>query len=194
MTAKRRISILELEKCIEEGCGVSEAARRLGVTKGAVSKKLKSLKIAVVKNSTLRHAGEIVEKRLDAIDQIKKINNYANELLDLLMRWNRGDNEALQILESQVRKVKVRGSEQEVTEYRFKDPRELALKAMAEIRGQIALQFEIVQGLYDIAAVSEFQREVLGVIGEVDADARKRIVENLKKRSFIQSALELPQL
>ena len=31
-----------------------------------------------------------------------KINSYANELLDLLMRWKRGDDEALQILESQV--------------------------------------------------------------------------------------------
>lgn len=191
MTVKR-ISILDLEKCIQEGCGVSEAARRLGVTKGAVSKKLKSLKIQTAKQVVFHHTGEIVEKKLDAIDQIKKINDYANELLDLLMRWNRGDKAALQILESQVRKVKVRGKEEELTEYRFKDPRELALKAMAEIRGQISLQFEIIQGLYDMAAVSEFQKEVLEAIGEVTPDVRKRIVENLKKRSFIRSTLELP--
>ena len=64
----------------------------------------------------LFHAGEIVTKEINAVEQLQKINSYANELLDLLMRWNRGDEEALQILESQVRKVKVRGSEEEVTQ------------------------------------------------------------------------------
>jgi hypothetical protein len=38
------------------------------------------------------------------------------------MRWNRGDEEALQILEDHVRKVKVRGSEEEITEYKLKNP------------------------------------------------------------------------
>jgi predicted transcriptional regulator len=190
--AFKRISIMELEKVIQEGCGVNEAARRLGVTKGAVSRKLKLLRIAVVKDSTLRHAGEIVEKRLDAIDQIKKINDYANELLDLLMRWNRGDDTALQILESQVRKVKIRGTEKEIEEYKFKDPRELALMAMREIRGQIQLQFEIFQGLYDIQAAAEFQKEVLDAIGQCSPELRQEIVENLKKGGALRSILDLP--
>lgn len=188
----KRISIMELEKAIQDGCGVTEAARRLGVTKGAVSKRLKGLKIAVVKDSTLRHAGEIVEKRLDAIDQIKKINDYANELLDLLMRWNRGDNTALQILESQVRKVKIRRTEKEIEEYKFKDPRELALMAMREIRGQIQLQFEIFQGLYDMQAVAEFQKEVLDAIGKCSPELKQQIVEELKKGGALRSILELP--
>lgn len=183
---------MELEKAIQAGCGVTEAARRLGVTKGGVSKCLKRMKIAVTKDSTLRHVGEIVEGRLDAIDQIRKINSYANELLDLLMRWNRGDEGALQILESQVRKVKVRGHEEELTEYRFKDPRELALRAMGEIREQIRLQFEIFQGLYDMQAIAEFQKEVLDAIGRCSPELRQEIVESLKKGNFIQSALELP--
>lgn len=190
--AVKRISVMELEKVIQEGCGVSEAARRLGVTKGAVSRKLKLLRIAVVKDSTMRHAGEIVEKRLDAIDQIKKINDHANELLDLMMRWNRGDDTALQILESQVRKVKIRGSEKEIEEYKFKDPRELALMAMREIRGQIQLQFEIFQGLYDMQAVAEFQKEVLDAIGRCSPELKQQIVEELKKGGSIRSILELP--
>jgi predicted transcriptional regulator len=184
---------MELEKAIREGCGVTEAARRLGVTKGAVSRKLKLLKIAVVKDSTLRHAGEIIEKRLDAIDQIKKINDYANELLDLLMKWTRGDPEALQILESQVinKQVRVGKNIEFIKEYKIKDPRELSLMAMREIRGQIQLQFEIFQGLYDMQAVAEFQKEVLDAIGRCSPELRQEIVENLKKGNFIQSALEL---
>jgi hypothetical protein len=140
------------------------------VSKGTVSSRLKALNVAIAKNVTLHHAGEIVEKKLDAIGQLQKINDNANELLDLLMRWNRGDEQALQILETQVRKVKVRGSEEEITEYRFKDPRDLALKAMAEIRGQLNLQLEIFRASYDMTAVAEFQKEVLEAIGNASPE------------------------
>ena len=188
----KEISNLELDQLVREGNGVSEIARKLGVSKGAVSKRLKALNVAITRDVTLHHAGEIVEKKLDAIEQLQKINEYANELLDLLMGWNRGDEAALQILESQVRKVKVRGSEEEITEYKFKDPRELALKAMAEIRGQLALQLEIFKALYDMAAVAEFQKEVLTAIGEVAPDVRSSIIHNLQKARAIRSTLDFP--
>jgi len=186
--------MVELQKCLEAGLGISETARQLGVTKGAVSKRAKSLRITLKQNTTkdvlLFHAGEIVSKEINAVEQLHKINAHANELLDLLMRWNRGDNEALQILESQVRKVKVRGREEEVTEYRFKDPRELALRAMQEIRGQIQLQFEIFSKLYDMESVAEFQEAILTTIGEVEPDVRKRIIEKLKDRRILRSAIK----
>jgi len=188
----KKISNLELEQLIKEGNGVSEIARKLKVSKGAVSKRLKALNVAITRDVTLHHAGEIVEKKLDAIEQLQKINEYANELLDLLMRWNRGDEGALQILESQVRKVKLRGSEEEITEYKFKDPRELALKAMAEIRGQLTLQLDIFKALYDMAAVAEFQKEVLMAIGEVSSDVRSKIIHNLQKARAIRSTLDFP--
>lgn len=188
--SKMKVSNIELEQLVRQGWGVSEIARRVGVCKGTVSTRLKSLKVAVTKNVTLHHAGEIVEKKLDAIAQLQKINDYANELLDLLMRWNRDDEEALQILKSQVRKVKVRGSEEEVTEYKFKDPRELALKAMGEIRGQLGLQLEIFKALYDMAAVAEFQKEVLEAIKNASPEIRDQIVYNLQKRRAIRSTFE----
>ena len=188
--SKMKISNIELEQLVREGFGVSEIARKVGVSKGTVSKRLSALNVAITKNVTLHHAGEIVERKLDAIGQLQKINDNANELLDLLMRWNRGDEAALQILESQVRKVKVRGQEEEVAEYKFKDPRELALKAMAEIRGQLNLQLEIFKSLYDMAAVAEFQKEVLEAIGNASQEIRDEIVNNLQKRRAIRSTLE----
>ena len=190
LMSKMKISNIELEQLVREGFGVSEIARKVGVSKGTVSKRLKALNVAITKDVTLHHAGEIVDRKLDAIGQLQKINDYANELLDLLMRWNRGDEGALQILESQVRKVKVRGSEEEVTEYKFKDPRELALKAMAEIRGQLALQLDIFKSLYDMAAVAELQKEVLEAIGDASPEIRDEIVNNLQKRRVIRSTLE----
>jgi AcrR family transcriptional regulator len=191
MGRRKKISNIELEEMVRQGLGVSKIARELGVTKGAISKRLKALSVAINQRVVLHDAGEIVEKKLDAIAQLQKINDYANELLDLLMRWNRGDQEALQILESQVRKVKVRGSEEEITEYKFKDPRELALKAMGEIRGQLNLQLEIFRALYDMSAVAEFQKEVLESIKEVAPDVRDKIIFNLQKRRAIRSTLDL---
>ncbi|MEW6186718.1 MAG: hypothetical protein AB1585_13365 [Thermodesulfobacteriota bacterium] len=106
------------------------------------------------------------------------------------MRWNRGDEEALRVLENQVRKVKVGNSEEEISEYKLKDPRELALKAMAEIRGQLKLQLEIFQALYDMKAVEEFQKEVLHGIGEADPETRNRIIHALQSRRAIRSTVE----
>ena len=187
---RKLISIIELERLLTQGNGVSEIARKMGVTKGAVSKKLKALNIAITKNVAMHHAGEIVEKKINAIEQLQKINDYANELLDLLMRWNRGDEEALQILESQVRKIRVKGFEEEISDYKFKDPRELALKAMAEIRSQLSLQLDIFKALYDMTAVAEFQKEVLTAIGEVAPNVRDKIIHNLQKARAIRSTFE----
>ena len=188
--SQMKISNIELEQLVREGFGVSDIARKIGVAKGTVSKRLKALNVAITRNATLRHAGEIVERKLDAIGQLQKINDNANELLDLLMRWNRGDESALQILESQVRKVKVRGQEEEVAEYRFKDPRELVLKAMAEIRGQLNLQSEIFKTLYDMAAVAEFQKEVLDAIASVSQETRDKIVHRLQEKRIIRSTID----
>lgn len=184
---------VELKQLVRRGLTRSAIAEKLGVSKAAVSMRLKKLNIAVSRDIAVRSAPEIVKKELDTIGQLQKINRDANELLDLLMRWNRGDDEALQILEGQVRKVRVGKGEdaQEVTEYKFKDPRELALKAMAEIRGQLRLQLEIFQALYDMQAVQQFQSEVLEVIGSVFPDARDEIIRRLTEKNALRSALDL---
>jgi hypothetical protein len=188
---KPKIDRVKLSQMLRRGKPQKEIAQFFGVTAGAVTKAKRELNINVVKTVAMEKAHEVVEKNLDAIAQLQKINSYANELLDLLMRWNRGDKEALQILESQVRKVKVRGSEEEITEYRFKDPRELALKAMQEIRGQLALQLDIFKTLYDVEAIAEFQKTVLTAIGEVSPDVRNRIIQELKTRRALRGSVSI---
>ena len=188
---KSQIDDKKLIRLIRDGDTVSEAARKMGVDKGTVSRRLKALNVAINRNVTIRAAHKIVDREINALDQLQKINRDANELLDLLMRWNRGEDAALQVLESQVRKIKVRGQEEEITEYRFKDPRELALKAMREIRGQLKLQLEIFQALFDMQAVQQFQTEVLEVIGSVSTEARDEIIRRLTERNALRSALDL---
>jgi len=186
-----KIDKLKLHRLLSSGKSQKEAAQVFGVTEGAISRVVKSLNISVVKNVALETAHKVVEKNINTLAQLQKINNDANELLDLLMRWNKGDNEALQILESQVRKVKVKGSEEEITEYRFKDPRELALKCMAEIRGQLNLQLDIFKTLYDVEAIAEFQKEVLSAIEEVSPDVRNTIIRRLKERKALRGSLTI---
>jgi len=188
---KPRIDRVKLDQMIREGKPQREIAQFFRVTDGAISKAKNELKVAVVKNVALESAHKVVGKHLDTLSQLQKINEHANELLDLLMRWNRGDSEALQILESQVRKVKVRGLEEEIKEYRFKDPRELALKAMQEIRGQLSLQLDIFKTLYDVQAVADFQKEVLEAIAEVEPNVRDKIIERLKASRALRKSVSI---
>jgi len=186
---KETVDKVKLSQMLRNGASQRECAKHFNVSPGRISQIRKELNISVIKNVTLENAGRIVDKNLNAVDQLQKINGYANELLDLLMRWGRGEDEALQILESQVRYVKVNGEEEPVKEFKMKDPRELALKAMAEIRGQLKLQLEIFQTLYDMKAVEEFQEEVLTAIGEASSDVRNRIIDKLTQRRAIRSTI-----
>jgi hypothetical protein len=163
----------------------------MGMDRTTVSRRLKALKVAISRNATIRVAHKIVDREINALDQLQKINRDANELLDLLMRWNRGDEDALRVLESQVRKIKVRGREEEITEWKSKDPRELALRAMQEIREQLKLQLEIFQTLFDMRAVQQFQAEVLEAIGSVSAEVRDMIIRRLTERNALRSAVDL---
>jgi hypothetical protein len=193
---KPKFDRVKLDQLLRSGKSQKEVAQVFQVSEAAISKAKKELNINVVKNIALERAHEVAGKNLDAIAQLQKINDYANELLDLLMRWNRGDEAALQILESQVRKVKIGKGEdaEEITEYKFKDPRELALKAMAEIRGQLNLQLEIFKVLYDVQAIAEFQKLVLEAIGEVSSEVRSKIVAKLKEARALRGSVSITSI
>ena len=79
----RKISTFELQKCFKAGLGVTETARQLGVTKGAISKRAKALNITLrrstpkedtIKDVVFFHAGDIVTKEINAVEQLQKIN------------------------------------------------------------------------------------------------------------------------
>ena len=67
---------------------------------------------------------------------------------------------------------------------------DLKLKIMAEIRGQLRLQLEIFQALYDMKAVQEFQTEVLQTIGEIDKNVRDKIIDKLNQRRAIRRSVK----
>ena len=174
----------------------AQAAREIGVTRQAVSRRLIEIRGKTTKVVTAKKIERVVDQKLNAMDQLQNINNNANEILDLVMGWIRGEDDSIRVLESQVKKIVYRedesGRDKEIgiKEVKFKDPRELALKAMAEIRGQLKLQLEIFQTLYSLQAAEEFQNIVLEVLGEVDSSVRIEIIRRLNTKRVTRSAIK----
>ena len=130
----------ELGELISKEVPIKDIASKFGVSPQAIQKAAQKMGLAITRHVATRGVPEkLVAHNLNAFEQLKKINDNANELLDLWMAWQRGDDVALRILESQVKKVIVGKGEDahEVLEFKFKDPRELALKTMEVIRGQL---------------------------------------------------------
>lgn len=188
--AEKKLFTSELLRRVDAGDSYADIAKDHGITRQAVHKRVKELRGKTTKAVVVKKIEQVVDQKLDAVSQLTKINQDANELLDLCMRWQRGDDEALQILESQIRRIRVGKTDRFVDEFKIKDPRELALKAMAEIRNQLKLQLEIYQTLYDMKAVAEFQDAVLTAISEVAPDVRDRIIQTLNKKRAIRSAVK----
>ena len=144
----------KLIRLIDGGSTQAQAARELGVSRQAVSKRLIELRGRTTKVMVTKKINQVVEQKLDAVDQLNKINVEANRLLDELEQTP-----------------------------------ELKLKVMAEIRGQLRLQLDIFQTLYDMQAVKEFQQEVLSAIGEADKETRNAIINRLNQKRAIRKSV-----
>jgi len=88
---KPKSSDTKLKQLVNDGLNCTQIAKQLGVTKGAVSQRLKTLNLAASKEVALVRAGEVVRKELNTVAQLQKINDQANALLDLLMACVTGD-------------------------------------------------------------------------------------------------------
>ncbi len=92
------------------------------------------------------------------LEQMQKINLNANRLLDTAM---------------------------ETTEEQSSNPN-IALLAMKEIRGQLALQLDIFKIMYDMESVKSFQEEVINILSEVDPKAKERFIKRLREKRGIR--------
>jgi len=190
---KPKIDRLKLCELARKGTSQTQMAAAFGVSQAAVSKAIKELEKETTKcltaspTSAQKSAAKVIENTINAAEQLLKINKDANELLDLVMAWQRGDNVALQVLESQVqiRKIRIGKEIETVKEYKFKDPRELALKAMEAIKGQLHLQLEIFKALYDMEAFKEFTEAFLRVMARRDPKARDEMIQELQKERLL---------
>ena len=61
----------------------SEAARKLGVSRQAVSKRLQELRGKTTRAIVVKKVEQVVDQKIDAISQLHNINKKANELLNV---------------------------------------------------------------------------------------------------------------
>lgn len=153
--ARKTINDKKMLRLIDSGFSQAETARKMGFTRGAISKRLQELRGKTTRVICAKKTKEVVNNNLDAISQLKKINDRANQLLD--------DAE---------------------------DDPVIAVKIMAEIRGQLKLQLEMFEVLYSVSAAREFQQEVLEAIGEADHETRKRIIDRLNQKRALHNAVQ----
>jgi hypothetical protein len=191
---KPKIDRLQLSKALRSGKPQKQLAQEFGVSEGAISKAKKELHISVVKNVALESAHKAVDKSLNAVGQLQKINEKANAMLDELT----GEDKLIDRIVNAVQGALMYEGEpskqaayvqrvaKQVSQDRF-----LALKAMQEIRGQLTLQLDILKTMYDLAAVKEFQTEVLTAIGEVSPQVRQTIIYRLKQARALRGSVEI---
>ena len=186
-----KIDYRELDQMLREKKPYSEIAKHFGVTKGRISQAKKEMRNQINKVTTLEKAADVVHEHLDTMSQLRKINGDANRMLNLLIRWQEGDPEALRILESQVKTVTFgkNGETINIQEVKMKDPRELALKCMAEIRNQLKLQLDMYEAYLEFNDRKKFQEEVLRILDEFEPGVKKRAINRLKDRALLRGAV-----
>jgi len=82
--AERKIDHVKLSQMVRSGKSVKQCAEFFNVTPSAICQAKDVLNLNVVKNVALENAHRVVDKSLNAVDQLYKINKQANELLDEL--------------------------------------------------------------------------------------------------------------
>ena len=113
--------LTRIKALASEGKGVNEISRITGRSPATVSRCFRKLRISG--HVALHQAGALVQEKIDAAQQLKKINEKINLIID---EYSQKD-----------------------AENPTWDP-ELMIKAAAEIRGQLKLQLEIFQALYNV--------------------------------------------
>jgi predicted transcriptional regulator len=189
---KPKIDRVKLSQMLRDGKPQKDIAESMGVSEAAISKAKKELNINVVKNVALENAHRVVDKSLNTVDQLERINKVANQLLDELTGEDQTIDRMVKAVEGS---LVYEGDPINQKEYirrvilRVNQDKNTALKACGELRNQLKFQLEIFQTLYDMKAVQEFQQEVLTAIGEVNPDVRRRIIHRLQERSALRRAV-----
>jgi predicted DNA-binding protein (UPF0251 family) len=192
--SEKKLSDRELLRRLDNGATQAELAKELGVTRQAINERLKIFRRKTTKAIVAgKGVGELVDKKLNSLEQLQKINADAHWLLDHLMSWAKGDPEAIQILERQLKVVRIGEEQVEVREVKFRDPRQLAVSVMSEIRSQLDLQLQIFKTAYSVQEAENFMRIVLETIGEVDPHARTKIIKRLNEQRPVWEAVRFAQ-
>lgn len=193
MGRKLKTDISKLRELHAKGMRVTDMAKELGVAKGTISSQLKKLNLAAVRSVVVEQAPKFVEKKLDGIEQLYHVNEVVNKILDELT----GEKETTKRMVEAVKAVL--DCEKEPTQenlkrlkatiLRINQDKNTAIKASAEIRAQIALQFEIYQTLLKIDIFVEYHELLIEFLRQIDPKLRDQFIVKVQERDGLQRAL-----
>lgn len=187
---KKKIDRKKLHAMLKAGQSKTQCAKFFGVTPSAITQAAQNLNVGITQTLAMQRGSQIVDESIDSLGQIRKANEAANYLLDLLIAWSQGDPQAQRILEKHHRLGRI-GTKKGINSLSFKDPKELIIAVCKEIRGQVKLSLDIYESLYNHRAVEAFQAEVIAAIGEEAPDVRDKIIRRLKEKHALRSATRI---
>jgi len=187
---RSKIDKRKLHHMLRQGRSQTDCAKHFGVSPSAVNQAKNNLTLGISKNVTLETGATIVARSIDTLTQLKKINDRTNKLIDLITAWIDGEPSAIETLERHHRLGGIGGKKGTIA-ISFKDPKELLLRAIQEVRGQLKLSLDIYESLYNMRTIQEFQQEVLNVIAEQNPEVRNEIIQRLKQRHVVRSAVRI---
>ncbi|MCP4646989.1 MAG: hypothetical protein GY852_04530 [bacterium] len=144
----------------------------------------------IAKNVGLESAGEIVEEGIDGLRQLNQINKETLKLISQLGGWVEGDPQCVQQVDEQQKRCGI-GTGKNTNAVNMMDHRQLLLKSIGEARMQIRLSLEIMEALHSIEEVEQFQKEVTLIIASQSPEVRREILEKLKAKRLLRSAVRL---
>lgn len=173
MTLWRRLKRIQRDKGIELSAPVAKEQK--------IRKKLTLTKIIKVTQNPI--AKKSLEKNINAIEQLQRINDRANEILDAVT----GDQKFIDRVTEAINRLLGEDNPKEKNKILndliviITQDHLTALKACAEIRGQLILQLELFKTLYSLEGIQEFQKIVLDAINRCSPDLRTQILEEIKR-------------
>ena len=195
MPADPIIDVSKLSKMLSEGKTVKDCAEYFNVSSAAVSKAKKRLGLVVAKHIQLESAYRFVGQHLDAVRQLKDINKVTFQLLEELTGEEETTNRMVQAVQA------VLDYEKEPTNDKLKDLKALilrinqdkntAIRACAEIRGQLRLQNETLAMLTEMKGVYEFQQELIQLLKDIDQKVKDEFIRRLSQKQALRRVIRL---
>jgi DNA-binding MarR family transcriptional regulator len=164
---KKKIDRLKVRELYDKGKQVTEIANKLGVSKGAISKVLKQMGLAVAKVAVIE-APKYEKKQDAATEHLLFLADKARKELEWIERTVPPKNDA---------------------DYRaWQDQK---LKFAAEMRKLITAMADIGYKLYQAKETSEILQIILEEIGHESQDCQKRIYARIRGKRDIRFPVDL---
>jgi hypothetical protein len=158
-----KVDPVRLQVLLKSGLSQNEIARQLGVNKGSISKRVKSLPSS---GDVGLIAANEVGKHIPALKRLDKISKIIEGELELIQ-------EAIKATAGGERRAWLKTQ----------------IEHSAEIRKQLGLLREISLTLYNVQQLEVFRKTVLDVIGECDAELRDKVIAALERKRSVEHAL-----